>query len=375
MSTQLNTSSNHISDDTGRHKTPFRYNHVALRDLYEGCPDLFAGGRPTFFACVYYPIAVLELDIVEATSEEFDTVEHAILELMAAGIQGSSEIADLLGLPTNFVRSIASVLAGYGHIEDGQVTALGMQSIGDGVKYTRHHIRQKVQVDTLTGTLLPRDLVQPNSVLLTAEETENRITHMMPNPILSSDVLHPFLGDLARFKHIRNSVLHTNVEQIEGVHSQEIRYAYSFLVQFEHLSHPLVILRSRQHGGSKPDFSWRPIAIAPDTSRQVPSLADVPVVEDSYFMPLYQLRDEIMERTQDKTQDTSRLQQALKRDFELEESTGQWRLNQAVLDVYAKPTANARIVEIESRGRREQLYTGLARNDSFPGVIGYVHEG
>lgn len=245
-------------------KMPFHFNHVAIDDFYEKYPEFYKAGKMEFCSCIYYPIADLELELLEASSEEFETIEHSILELIYSGIVNTKQIADMMGLPEKYVKKIISLLEGYGQLLEMKVTDIGRKSVLEGVKYTKFTTRQKIQADPIFGVLLTKEISQSKGQLFKADKTNNKIPHVQPDPYVEHEMFEELFDDLSRYRKGRKKVFHTNVIQIEQVISKQICYAYAFLVKFEKLDEPLILLKCRhqQRKDSSSDvFYWKPIAI------------------------------------------------------------------------------------------------------------------
>src|SRR5690554_6482371 len=98
--------------------TPFHYNQFAINDFFQEYPEFYKAGLMEFCSCIYYPIAELELEILESSSEEFETIEHCILELIHGGVGSVKQIAEMMGLTEKYVAKIINILEGYGHLID-----------------------------------------------------------------------------------------------------------------------------------------------------------------------------------------------------------------------------------------------------------------
>ena len=61
---------NEQTNNSSQSRNPFWQIHFALKDFYRNYPSFFVGGRLNTFVPLYYPIAILDLDIEETSSEE-----------------------------------------------------------------------------------------------------------------------------------------------------------------------------------------------------------------------------------------------------------------------------------------------------------------
>ena len=103
------------------------------------------------FAPIYYPIAMIEVDLNERSFEDFEAIQLIVLKLYALGLNTPEKIANAAGLNSNYVRRMLKVLAGYGHIADGKVTELGKESITKGKKIELKRTASRFQVNALNG--------------------------------------------------------------------------------------------------------------------------------------------------------------------------------------------------------------------------------
>ncbi|UMZ74704.1 hypothetical protein [Natranaerofaba carboxydovora] len=279
-------------------KTPFTFPHVVLEDFFEEYPEFLRGGKVELWSCVYYPLADLELETIESSSEEFETIEHSVLELIYGGVKDIQMIADMMGLTPKYIEKLVKILEGYGHVLDFELTALGMQSVRDGVKYQKYSTRQKVQVDPLSGSLITREMHQPRVGLLSEEDTNRYIPHLQPlDPHVEEDIFQDLKDNIDIYKKRKNTVFYLNIDSIERLVSKEINFAYGFLVKFEKIPDPFVLLkckRTEKMEDAKDAFYWKPVAISNNT-KQILGLynTDINVVSDSNFDTLKQIAGDI----------------------------------------------------------------------------------
>lgn len=247
----------------GSQRLPSQIAEMALKDFYHKYPQLFKGGRLRQFAPVYYPIATLDLELLEQAGEEFDTIEHTVLLLVRAGLRQPEQICDVMGLPVNYTNRILEVLHGYGHIQESSLTELGILSAETGVNYKQYLIRQKVQADSIRGSLVPREMIQPASSLVRPTQTRLPYPMIRPNAHLSVDTLQQLEQVIERYKARGDeSIFNVNVEKVTQILETKVEYTHGFLVEFDHLPHPFVILKCRERVNKETRYDWKPTALA-----------------------------------------------------------------------------------------------------------------
>ena len=129
-------------------KTPYKVGRNEVLDALDSIRDKYKKlpvADIEKFAPVYYPIAIVEMNLDEMTFEDFESVQFAILNLVSLGITDYKVVADTLGLSSNYVFKVFRLLAGYGHMDEKGITKLGMESITTGKKIVKAQVWQKFQ--------------------------------------------------------------------------------------------------------------------------------------------------------------------------------------------------------------------------------------
>lgn len=86
------------------------------------------------FIPVYFPIALVEIDTVEESFEDFEVIELTVLKLVSLGVETSHEISELLAIDEKYVKRVLKLLIGYGHIKNNKITEIGLRSLERGQK-------------------------------------------------------------------------------------------------------------------------------------------------------------------------------------------------------------------------------------------------
>jgi hypothetical protein len=270
---------------------PFEMAEMALKNFYYRYPMFFKGGKLRLFTPVYYPIATLELELLENTGEEFDTIELTVLLLYQAGLMQPEEICDVMGLPINYTTRILEILHGYGHILGNTLTELGILSAESGINYKQYLIRQRVQADTISGLFMSREMIQSESSLVSPTQTQMTYPMIRPNAHLSTDALKQLEQVIERYKVRKDeSIFNVNLEKVTQILEIKIEYAYGFLVEFDHLPHPFVILQCRERVNKEVRNYWKPTALSQEVLKYIGnSLDEMEGIDENSFETLVQL--------------------------------------------------------------------------------------
>lgn len=237
---------------------------IALEDIHEKYRRLPSTDVETF-APVYYPIAILEMNLDEVTFEDFESVQFTILNIVSLGIKDYRVVAETLGLSSNYVLKIMRLLSGYGHLDDNGITRLGMESIHTGKKIVKSQVWQKFQVDALNGTLLKVEQAVTDNMLNEKDETRITIGHLSYLDGVPVSSIISSLTDNKCNSYIKqkSGILNTNVTSINDVRCEEIKYAKSYMMKVRNCDEPIIF--AKRYNNSKKEvrerFSWEPFCV------------------------------------------------------------------------------------------------------------------
>lgn len=248
-----------MAEEKKRHN--FEINMVLDRILLQN-PQI-APGRIELFSEVYYPIAILEMEMTETTLEDFDLVPLSVLKFIKAGLATSEEIAELMGLSSHYVQKIMDLLMGYGYIDSDGLTEAGKESLKIGKKVTHAVVRQRFQADAITGDLLKTG-EQPFEADLQGRENTFRAIPLMPHiEGISVETINAQLqgSDLTRYKHYQGDILHANVDEVKEVVCVGLEYIRAYLVKMQGIDIPFIISYRYDSGkkGFHERFRWQPM--------------------------------------------------------------------------------------------------------------------
>lgn len=244
-------------------KRNYEINQVLKRILDQN--PRIVPGRIELFTEVYYPIAILEIEMKETTFENFDLIPLSVLRFVDGGVRDADGIAGIMGLSPGYVQKILDLLMGYGYLSEDGLTALGRRSLDLEQKISRNTVKQRFQADALTGELLRSGQQLLDIDLLGKDRTSGGIAHMPHiEGIFAEDLSRQFReGNLMDYKRYQGEILNANVEEITDIRCVELQYVKAYLVKLQSVPVPLII--TNQYDASRKEFkerfAWQPVRV------------------------------------------------------------------------------------------------------------------
>lgn len=240
------------------------------------------------FAPIYYPIALLEMNLQEMTFEDLDTVQWAVLRLYSLGQVNHETIADLLGLSPNYIYRIRLLLKGYGLISEDNITDLGRQSILQGKKIIKTQVIQQFQADALTGSLIKLDRNIDQNVLNDKSDTKFVIGHIDYLQQIEVATINNQLknSDYNEYIKQRGNILNANVLSIDDVTCIDIKYAKSYIIKLKDVKEPIIFAKRYNilKKELKERFSWQPFYVPNEMVRQRFGFeSDIPTISPTAY--------------------------------------------------------------------------------------------
>ena len=249
------------------------------------------------FAPVYYPIAIIEMNLDEMTFEDFESVQYSVLNLCSLGVLDYKVIAETLGLSPNYVLKILRLLSGYGHLDDKGITQVGSESIKAGKKIVKSQVWQKFQVDALNGTLLKVEQTVTENMLNDRDQTRMSIAHLDYLDGVSIEEISSQLtkNNCNNYIKQKSGILNTNVISVNEVRCVEVKYAKSYMMKLRNYNEPIIFAKryDSNQKNVKDRFSWEPFSVASKSvldrygfEEDIPFSTDVArnYIEKLYFM-------------------------------------------------------------------------------------------
>lgn len=225
------------------------------------------------FTPVYYPIAMVDMELEEETFENFEIVQHMILQLYSYGITSAEAIAQTMALKTSYVEGVLTVLFGSGLIDmDGQLTMNGRRSLREDKQVQTVKVWQKFQVDALNGTLLRVNEAIEKEHLEDPGYTKIIIGHLnYMDGIRAMELVEQLVGPKKdEYLQQEDGILNTNVVRIHGIHCEGINWARCYMVKLLGKSDPIVF--AKRLDSSKKNllerFTWTPLFVPNEAIRK-----------------------------------------------------------------------------------------------------------
>lgn len=264
-------------------------------------PSLSDLNPPVLCATVYYPIALLEMEMQEYSFEDFDAIELTLLRFCAAGINRPEELCRWMGLTSlRYVTKRLGLLTAEGLMQNGQLTELGEESLQDGRKIQFYDTKQIFQADGIFGLLLPKEYQKRTEALKDRKETRSYPHLMRSDSIAEETILDAIKGydKIQNYKRYRKSILNVNVDKVLSIEFSELKYLPVLLTQFESESCPIVFFPRRVHNQKtgKTLYTDDPLYLSQQMADWLPEMADnCEIVQDSQFGILMEMCDMIQE--------------------------------------------------------------------------------
>ena len=250
-----------MAEEKQQRKHNYEVNTVLERIMAQN-PQIIPS-RIELFTEVYYPIAILEMEVSETTFEDFDLVPLTILRFVEAGLSSANEIADMMGLSPSYAQKILDLLMGYSFVDSNGITDLGRESLGMQQKIEHACVRQRFQADAITGDLLKIGEQPSDADLQGKDKTFIVIPHMPHIEGVSIEAINKQLlnSDFTKYKQYKGDILNANVEEIRDVECVGLQYIKAYMVKMQGIDSPFII--SYQYDSSqesfKDRFRWLPM--------------------------------------------------------------------------------------------------------------------
>lgn len=229
------------------------------------------------FVPVYFPIALVEIDTVEESFEDFEVIELTVLKLVSLGITNSHEISQYLAIDEKYVHRMLKLLIGYGHIKDKKITEIGLRSLQTEQKIEKKAGKQIFQVNALNGTIMKLEDIISERQLDDKEQTKFRVAHMMNMGKVKTQELIDQLKSGDNYHNFRKSGQNEiiNLIDIRDVHLKEKQYAYSYVLKLNGYE-PIVL--SKRYNIYKKNlderYKWVPLSVKDTSLRQYLNLSE-----------------------------------------------------------------------------------------------------
>ncbi len=251
------------------------------------------------FAPVAYPIARIEVEMMEQSREDFDKIQLSVLKFIALGCNSPSIIADIMGLTVSYVQQIIRVLLSYEHINEYCViTDLGKQSLQEEKKITAARTKRIFLMDALNCSVirLP-DNIDKKVIVGENSEAVSYIPFLEHAMGVDTKQLENFLRqtEFRTLCAIPQSI-DINVSSINGATCLGVAYATSYLLKLRDRAPMIFIKRYDFHSAeNQTRFYWMPFSVNSKSLCEFLGHRDLPIHDFTVQEAIQNLMDRILE--------------------------------------------------------------------------------
>ena len=237
------------------------YDDNALNNIFDKYPRI-EPGKVTLFAPVYYPIAMVEMDLKEETYQNFDPINEVIMKMKSLGVIGIPNISVATGLSEGYISKIQNILISDGLLdENGLITEQGKKSVLASKKIITKRNTKVFQVDSINRNIIAVDNRLIYSTLEDKKDISSKGACILPREGIDTSILERNLvaGDYEAIVGRKRDVLRTNLIEVEDARFSEMKYAKCFLLKHGG-DEPIIFAKvySRNEIGS---YVWKPMFV------------------------------------------------------------------------------------------------------------------
>lgn len=225
-------------------------------------------GRLEKFYQIICPITVVEVDILQKPTESFEEIERLILSLLEAGIQTAKEIEELTGIPENYGKKLIALFREQKLVEENNntLTNIGKLSLQTGERVVTKLEKRRVQINGLTGKILPKRFQLYENQLFRIEELENYDFYQYPiqekRQVIEDNIWDKMEKNVEEYVDLYNQTSSSNVDQITTSEIIGTSYTFCYLAKFEHLQEYVLIAATKRFENNQMNFSYEPLSIS-----------------------------------------------------------------------------------------------------------------
>ena len=252
-----------------------------VKEILEKYPEI---NEKDIMYCIplYYPIGMIEVEMDEESFEDYDEIQIQILRLFALDICDVNMISRMLGLTSNYVSRLLTLLEGYGHIQDGRITSLGLRCLNEEHKIEYKTVFQKFQINALNGDFIKINEQICLNKLESGAQTNKNIIHMDYLDGVYRQNLISQINDKSykQFILTRDDV-NVNVRNVGLIKLLEIKYVLSYM--FVMKDKGKFICSSRYDVKNNLNrFTWKPFSVSSLQLKNKYNIeSDIPLMKES----------------------------------------------------------------------------------------------
>lgn len=199
---------------------------------------------------VYYPTAQILISFNEKTFENLETVPAYILRLIETGIQKPEMIADIMGLPRNYINGVLNMLRADGQANETNggkwtVPKSGKASLKENKLVKNLSTSAVFQMDALNARLIRLDDRVHTAVLRNKKYLRNEAVIEPPEGFSTGQIEKDLMDNADIFLRDNADLLHVNVTAINKISLSAMDYTDALLVQMKDEQLPLIFCRRK----------------------------------------------------------------------------------------------------------------------------------
>ncbi len=202
-----------------------------LSSAWGSIPE-FSPNEFCYITPLAYPVAVLEVDVMERTREDFSVVEKAILKMIKNGISEPRYIARLLGITESYAEKMKRLLYSNGHIGKAGITELGEESLKEDKSIKLNEAKQKIYVDGIAGNPISiREFIN-EKVFRSPAKSGSSVPHLEPiDQVETEQLIRSIRANYTDYVDKGEFSLHINVDTITDITFVETKYAIAYYLE------------------------------------------------------------------------------------------------------------------------------------------------
>ncbi len=215
------------------------------------CPNL----NLLYFHTFLCPIAMGEAMVKEHIVEDYDALELLVLRLYDAGFHDCKDIASLSGMKDAVIeRALYNEINVYHHIDiaTGEITDMGRETLlenenGNSVSHIMYDTPRRLQIEAATGTVIP-SFLEENNIKYLKSILEERADGVVPRESVEYDeeLRNEINERILEYKHMDILNEGDTIKSIESLRTTQIYYRWAYLVKFEGMKYPMVVMQGNK---------------------------------------------------------------------------------------------------------------------------------
>ena len=230
--------------------------------------DFVKAGRLEKFYQIICPITIVEVDILQKPTESFEEIERLILSLIEAGITTAKEIETLTGIPENYGEKLIALFREQKLLQENnnKLTEVGKLSLQTGERIVTKLEKRRVQINGLTGKILPKRFQLYENQLFNIEDFQEYYFYQFPiqekMQIMDDNICEEMEKNIEEYVDVYNENTSSNVDKITASEIIGTSYTFCYLAKYEHLQDPVLIAATKRFANEQMNFSYEPLSMS-----------------------------------------------------------------------------------------------------------------